>query len=1742
MKGRSRPDRKQAANQVMSESATSGTEGDSGTSTLASGPAGTHFEAQVAASYFLAMVCGAPPRGLPGTAIDRIGLQQANAGRALDDVIIYAHDFTSGKPAVLEIQVKRSITFAPTDAVFRKVVGQIVRTAGRPDFWTQRYELAIATTKGSRRIDGAYQDTLTLARQVGDAATFFAQIKLTGAANDDMRAFVNTFRSHLQDERARHDDEIVWQLLRRLQILTFDFTAPGSASIELAIERSVRALHSDDGSRAGALWASLIELCIDVAKSGGDRDRQTTLQLLSPQGYRFAGERRHTTARAALAEASRLALADIRNHVGKVVLSRHERVGAALDALDSARYVEIRGDAGVGKSGVLRHLAEAMQSEGQVIVLSPGRCTPRGWIAMRSQLGFDGTLRELLSELANDGGATVFVDNLDGFGADERSTVVDIVGEASKVPGVKVVATARQEFGVDEPNWLPSEALWRLGHSCAIAVNELTKAEIEQLTTLDPSLAPLLTDGHPARQVTRNLFRLARLAAQTASEPVPHTEVDMAEQWWLTADGVRDGGWRERSRLLQDMAGQSLSGADSLDVKAFATPPIEALVASGTLRSLAADRVAFRHDVFREWAIANSLHVNSHLLARLPMDRPAPTLLARGVELAARMAVERATDGVSWRTFLIQLSAPGVHRSWRRAVLLALARSEAGEHTLQRAAPQLLADGAALLRELLRTVMAVDVIPATTAFAATGIDASLIPSSLSVPRGPSWSNLIVWLLSLGDAIPGEAVPEVVQLYTEFSVGTLGVTDITPFTTKQIYRWLRQMEPSDDMPDPSDGTAFWTQLDREGIQSLRSDLRSSFVMFAGTVPELAASYLQAVTASRHNENIARSLLKMRGTLARAAPAELAELTVQALISKPRRRTRHFDDSRDEAFTYLDHEFLQGSPSQGPFLELLTSSPQHGLALVHRLVAHAVSHGSRGAAPGAGSLTLELPSGNRTFPWPETYLWSRRSNYYAVTCALMALESWAHRRIDAGHAMEEVVADVLGPVGSCAAYVLVAVDLILSHWPKSLDASAAFLGCPELLCVDHSRQVDEQVGILDPFGLGALGDDPQKNAAAEKLRKRPSRRRTLDQLIGSFMFTASPEQQARLKALLEEAAARLGMPEADANFGDPEFMVQYALNLVEPSNWQEVKVTLNDGSTTMAHQYVAPTKEREHLQALRDAAAGGTSDFEMQSALSIAVDDSSRVSPESRQAAIAWARLASTTSDTSVMADAASQRMQSEAILTAAMLLMRDSDEAQSVEHGDWARARLDDALSSIEDDPAYQMRSGLRFNPPSIAYAVLIYALRFQHTPDDVRALLSVAANGKHAVAHGFGAAIEQLGAVDTRFPRSVLRCALSSCIAEHRIWDATQEETDARAARRLHRATGAIEAEMGWLFAGDTEPRWPIFPDPNVQPRRHLRLLNPPEPQSEPSIEPELGPTTYANHQAGALWLRQIRSLTDSEARPWLDEFVRAYMPWTLAANGGALAEGDETDDRPSEWNHPFFSAVARCTSGLTPSEVDDLVVRHIVRLPDQNYYDVLADFLRSLDAVYFGGGDISTEAAVGVRKAFIERMLTTRGWDRLSRSRDLSVEMHLGPAIAVLFFNDHDLVAGSKCYLLERGIERVAPFLDSLEKLVQTGPSPFVALLLLNLLEVAPRPEHLRLLVSAAAAWLDAYPDFRQFWLDLGVGRRWCLLIDALRSSNPADMSSVSPLRATIDALVAALVALGVPQATRLEEELGKL
>jgi hypothetical protein len=227
---------------------------------------------------------------------------------------------------------------------------------------------------------------------------------------------------------------------------------------------------------------------------------------------------------------------------------------------------------------------------------------------------------------------------------------------------------------------------------------------------------------------------------------------------------------------------------------------------------------------------------------------------------------------------------------------------------------------------------------------------------------------------------------------------------------------------------------------------------------------------------------------------------------------------------------------------------------------------------------------------------------------------------------------------------------------------------------------------------------------------------------------------------------------------------------------------------------------------------------------------------------------------------------------------------------------------------------------------------------------------------------------------------------------------------------------------------------------------------------------------------------------------------------------------------------------MANCTPGWSLAEIEARIAP-ILELSDERFFDVSVNFLRSLDAVYFNLEGLDAATAAGVRARFGERLARSYGWRRLRGSKsDGGIEMHLGPAAAVQFFNDHDFGQHPKCYLFAKAAAASDVFIAPLQSLAVTAPSSFVAVTLLNWIEVSPRLPQMPLLLAFAASAIEVYPDDRVFWVDHGIGRRVCAWLENIRGLHPDEFAAHAEYRAAIDTLLARLVAVGVVEARRLE------
>jgi hypothetical protein len=671
-----------------------------------------------------------------------------------------------------------------------------------------------------------------------------------------------------------------------------------------------------------------------------------------------------------------------------------------------------------------------------------------------------------------------------------------------------------------------------------VRVEAITDAEANVLRTENPALSALLADDHPARAMARNLFYLSRLQSLTTPDgetPQLVNETDLARTWWRFGGGRSETGKFDRLKLLRGLGtrvlgepGVTIYRADELDSKT-----VKELLRVETLREdRAGATVAFWHDTLRDWTIGFLLEERSDLLDALPTDRPLPGTLARGLEIAARLALESDPTGRRWLSLLAAFEGPTCHGSWRRPGLLALPRSEKALDLLDQLKDALIEDRARRLKEMIQLMLAVET--TLTEVLARLPNPSPITKSIAArmvwPSGPSWMPVVAWITLRADLLPSATIPDAAKLFETWLIRTqTQAGEMNRWVVQRLFEWLTRIEEAQrpiSFRDIRDAPEI--DLDFEHLNAVHEAIRITFLAFCNLNPEAADRYLRETDADRHHD--ARDILKMSGAAAKAAPAALADFALKILIPRDDDDDRPYRSRRDRfgPFGVLDSDFMPVSPGQGPFFTLLQESPLEGLRLVRGVVEHATQWNREAHAEDGRdfpTLTIPFPNGPKTFAGDfGIFHWPRGgTGALSAACALMALEAWAHRQIEAGRAPDEVLEGVLGPTGSSVAFVCVAVDLALSHWRTMKNLAWPMLAVPELLQWDHMRYSQDISGMGRFFVPEREPDHlPVKTT---DLTGRPSRRLELIDKIGDFAINGPAELRAMLREALVRARYRV-----------------------------------------------------------------------------------------------------------------------------------------------------------------------------------------------------------------------------------------------------------------------------------------------------------------------------------------------------------------------------------------------------------------------------------------------------------------------------------------------------------------------------------------------------------------------------------------------------------------------------------------
>lgn len=1715
------------------------------------GNAGPQFEAKVGAYYVLSLLGRSEPRGLPGAVVRAVELQRRVDGYPLDDIIVQAIN-ADGSPATLEIQAKRSLTFTSSDSEFRDVVGQLYEAAKKPHFQTQRYELAVAIARTTTRVEHACQEVLQWARYVPDALTFTTHIKRAGFASDGMRDFVDVFRANLAHVGASVDDETVWKLLQRLQILVFDFESAGSDYEHRARERASLALVPSDRHRASTLWPILIDYAGAFGRTSGALTRDVVVTALQREhGFQFDTRPDLLSVDARLADEAERVLGEFRDEVGGVRLARADVIESAHQLLDDHRVLHIVGSAGCGKSAVLQHIARRLQPEGRILVLRNGRIPAGGWLSMANRLGCGISLDELFNELGCGGGATLFVDNIDQIeDAGEWATVSDLMTAAAKAPGWRAVVTG----GSGNEDWKTRlTATARRMRFATLEVPPLTDAEVAILSAENQALGLILRADHPAKGIVRNLFYLSRLVELGANDAQAAagvaSELDLARLWWRHGGGrAEDAGRLARLRILRAIGAQIIAhpGRTSFNVDELDSATVEDLLRCDSLQEvIQGATISFRHDVLRDWTIGFMLHQDNERLASVAMDQPVPAGLSRALEITARCALDEEADGKSWLRLLNLTEREGCHGSWKRPILLALTRSEHALLHMPLLKAALLENDGHRLGELLRLMIAIESTPLTKAL--SRIQPSIaIPAGMDdliVPKGLGWMWLVMWLVIEAKSLPGKLIPDVARIFQAWLMWTQSQnagplnSQIVPILFDWLSKIEEQMVPRmlmriEDAP---------ARLNIPHMREVRDRVQLSVFSFARLSPPAAARYLSHVTKQKLGYQDQRTILQAPGTLATAAPKELTDFALATLIEDDDEDVWSSRRNRYGPFGAHNHLYSRASPAQGPFLDLLESAPAEGLRLIRGLVEHATEwrrdmyRDERLPFP---RLTIHFPEGSKSFEGDfAVYHWARSIAPSTVTAsALMALEAWGHKQIESGRPFAEVLHDVLGPDGSSVAVLLVAVDLVLSHWPLSREAAISMAGAPELLVFDDTRHP------RDLMGVDRVLEQEVDNGRVRKadLEARPSRKLRLADTFGAYVFGSDTEQLARLRALLEQAHNEItqsGPENKEDPVGGLRATAARALRMTFREHWPIVKVTAEDGSEHEAHQFQAEDSERRLVAERQARSNADIRQFNVRLRIQQALLKGEKATPEILREGLEWAKGAAREPNLDTELAAASEedgdfntQWNRRAVVMAAALAMRDYEGDDRRDVAEWAQSIL--TAAARQRSERYSGNDQIEYNMPALGTVGLseLYLKTQERAIRDE--LLRLASHEHSAVLRALGQYFPQFNRLDDRLVQSMIRIAMVSSIYFRR-----SEDDEANRLVQKAKIEASIEAEWRWLEGEHIEPAWPDLPPWHVRRARSLRL---PGISLEDQDDIEDAPDTEAfvdEQQLGELVGHLIR-FTINGVPEWLVALTKYLMHWTLEANGPTKAEGWKSDNRPSSWNRDYFDFVGVLSVALPHTEVAALL-QPIAELHDDAFHDCAAAFLRGFDRATLAVDTKNPEDPAAVRCLIAERI--TEGWNyrRFEDEKTFMSETHAGDALTAMYYQPPAFVNSGQTTLPAKwqGLDAT---IETLTRLAVGAPtSGYIAELFLNVIKTSPRGALLPFVVSAATAWGRVYATDTNFWSERDIGGRFCAWIERTIDEDPACLPKIDEVRVELFACLDLLVRSGVAQASDVESRI---
>jgi DNA replication protein DnaC len=397
------------------------------------------------------------------------------------------------------------------------------------------------------------------------------------ATNDKERRVLSTVQTHITKSwqkalGANPSDNELRQLLSLIHVHVLDMDEGRGGEREARSLLRTAILRDPDNDEMA--FGRLVTLCAELAAKQSGTDRlglqgallKAGLELKAPSSYSNDIEKlRKYSAMIFDALAN---LAQIR--VGPIRIKIHRASSEALRQAAEQCPILVVGEPGVGKSGTLHDLMEALSKEGRdCVFLAVDRLAARSLGQLREEIGLDHELPEVLDNWPGRQPAFLIIDALDAARGDPAGMMIqDLISRLVEKAGRwRVVASIRKfdlRYGVKikdlfagtPPTEFRDPEFKNIRH---LNIPPLSEDDLSQIASQSAELYGLILSApaelHKLLHVPFNLMLMADLLGTgvTREELTPiRTQLELLDRYWLRRVVRSDGQGDAREAVLHD--------------------------------------------------------------------------------------------------------------------------------------------------------------------------------------------------------------------------------------------------------------------------------------------------------------------------------------------------------------------------------------------------------------------------------------------------------------------------------------------------------------------------------------------------------------------------------------------------------------------------------------------------------------------------------------------------------------------------------------------------------------------------------------------------------------------------------------------------------------------------------------------------------------------------------------------------------------------------------------------------------------------------------------------------------------------------------------------------------------------------------------------------------------------------------------------------------------------------------------